>query len=73
MLVTRRFSMALLAGGALLAMGPHAGAQSSFPEREIRVVIPWNAGGSNDIMARYLQPILAEEGVNIVVENIGMR
>lgn len=47
-----------------------AAAQDSFPNKEIRLVVPWNAGGSNDIAARQLSAILAEEGVKLIVENV---
>ncbi len=30
-------------------------AADKFPEKDIQLVIPWNAGGSNDIAARQLQ------------------
>ena len=53
---------AILALGTLAAAAP-ASAQSDYPNREIRWIIPWNPGGSNDIMARFLQPLLAEQGV----------
>ena len=55
--------------GACLALPLAAQAAENFPSREIRFVVPWNAGGSNDIAARALQQILAEDGVNVVVEN----
>ena len=46
-------------------------AQSSdFPNREIRLVVPWNVGGSNDISARQLSKILASDGSTLVVENV---
>lgn len=41
-----------------------------YPNKEVRWIIPWNAGGSNDIMARYLQPLMAEQGVSMVIENL---
>lgn len=41
-----------------------------YPDREVRWVIPWNAGGSNDIMARFLQPLLAKQGLKVVIENV---
>lgn len=44
-------------------------AAQDFPAREIRFIVPWNAGGSNDIAARALQQIAAEDGVNLIVEN----
>lgn len=58
-----------LAAVATLAVTP-AFAQSNYPEREIRWIIPWGPGGSNDIMARYLQPLLAEQGLDVVIENV---
>lgn len=47
-----------------------AQAAGAFPNREIRLVIPWNAGGANDIAARQIQHIAAKDGVRIVVENV---
>ncbi|MEI2415018.1 tripartite tricarboxylate transporter substrate binding protein [Orrella sp. JC864] len=44
-------------------------AADNFPNREIRFIVPWNAGGSNDIAARALQQILAEDGITMIVEN----
>lgn len=43
---------------------------SDFPIREIRLVVPWNVGGSNDISARQLSKILASDGITLVVENV---
>lgn len=48
------------------AADPSAG----FPNKEIRFVVPWNAGGSNDIAARALAQIAAEQGVRVIVENV---
>jgi len=46
-------------------------ADQSFPKRDIQFVIPWNAGGSNDIAARQLQTIMQKQsGVNLIVENV---
>lgn len=47
-----------------------AQAQSNYPIKEIRWIIPWNPGGSNDIMARFLQPLLEEQGLKTVIENV---
>ena len=44
--------------------------QSAFPQRDITFIVPWNAGGSNDVMARALDPILRENGIRIVIENV---
>jgi tripartite-type tricarboxylate transporter receptor subunit TctC len=57
-------------GLACAAIGSAAIAGSDFPQREITFIVPWNAGGSNDVLARGLQPLLREQGFNIVIENI---
>ncbi|MGU3496646.1 Bug family tripartite tricarboxylate transporter substrate binding protein [Xanthobacteraceae bacterium A53D] len=59
-------AMAVLAG--LVAVP--AGAADKYPSREVRLIVPWNAGGSNDIAARVLAPILAESGMRIIVDNV---
>ena len=59
--------------GIVLALTPLVGwsAAKSFPEKDIQFVIPWNAGGSNDIAARLLQKIIAEQaGTTVIVENL---
>ena len=43
---------------------------NDFPVKEIRLVVPWNVGGSNDISARQLSKILAGDGITLVVENV---
>ncbi len=45
-------------------------AQSGFPQRDINFIVPWNAGGSNDVAIRALDPILREHGIKIVIENV---
>jgi tripartite-type tricarboxylate transporter receptor subunit TctC len=45
-------------------------AQSNFPQRDITLIVPWNAGGSNDVAARALDPLLREHGIKIVIENV---
>ena len=55
---------------ALFATCFAAGAADPFPSKEIRFIVPWNAGGSNDISARALAQLAAEEGVKVVVENV---
>jgi tripartite-type tricarboxylate transporter receptor subunit TctC len=60
-----------VAGAAALALASlSALAADPFPAKEIRFIVPWNAGGSNDISARTLAQIAAEDGVRIVVENV---
>src|ERR1700761_1272950 len=53
-----------------LVLGSAVFAKSNFPQREITFIVPWNAGGSNDILARGLQQILQDQGFKLVIENI---
>jgi tripartite-type tricarboxylate transporter receptor subunit TctC len=64
-MIKRRAAFALLATPAV------AQAQS-FPARSIRLVIPFTAGGSNDIVGRILAEAMAARlGQPIVIENRG--
>jgi tripartite-type tricarboxylate transporter receptor subunit TctC len=63
-------SIAALALAALIPFSAQS-AGKDFPQRDIQFVIPWNAGGSNDIAARQLQNIMQQQsGVNLIVENV---
>ena len=64
----RTAAVALTLAAALQATSGHA--QSTFPQRDITFIVPWNAGGSNDVAARALDPILREQGIKIVIENV---
>ena len=60
-------SAAALAACSLMAP---ALAQVAFPSKEIKFIVPWNAGGSNDIAARELAQLLNEQGIRMIVENV---
>jgi len=62
-------SIILACAIAALQLAP-AQAQSAYPARDITFIVPWNAGGSNDVAARALDPILREHGIKIVIENV---
>lgn len=48
------------------------GQESSYPEENIKLIVPWGAGGDTDVIARTANKYLEEElGVKIVVQNIG--
>jgi len=69
MLMKRREAMALLGGGALSLAAGSASAQD-YPNRQIRLVVPFPAGGASDLIARItaaeLQGVMKQP---VVVDN----
>jgi tripartite-type tricarboxylate transporter receptor subunit TctC len=66
----RRRGLAALAGALLPAPAVLAQGSGTFPNRPIRVVIAFAAGGNSDTMVRMIQPRLSEFlGQSVVVEN----
>jgi tripartite-type tricarboxylate transporter receptor subunit TctC len=59
--------LALSALGAMVSVTAHA----QYPERDIRVVVPWGAGGGTDAIVRKLTTLAEKEiGATMYVENI---
>lgn len=65
----------LLAAGPAVLAAPalvHAQGVGAWPERPLRLVVPWPPGGSTDTVARILQPRLSEVlGRPVIIENRG--
>src|SRR5947209_5286675 len=59
-----------LAAAMGVAVSSRAMAQSGYPDRAIRLMVPAGAGGPTDVVARILQPQLhAILGQPVVIEN----
>ena len=58
---------------ALAALAPaRAGFADSYPSRFIRMIVPYPAGGTSDVLARVLAKKMGDSlGQQIVIENIG--
>jgi tripartite-type tricarboxylate transporter receptor subunit TctC len=71
MKITRRAAQALVFG-VVTGLAGSALAQADFPNRPIRVIVPFAAGSTTDIIARAISDKMAESmGQPFVVENRG--
>src|SRR5215475_11345980 len=72
-MLNRRHLLRLAAASAVTpALTTRASAQSSFPNRYVRLVVPFPPGGGTDAIARVVSVKLSEMwGQNMVVENRG--
>jgi tripartite-type tricarboxylate transporter receptor subunit TctC len=75
MTLDRRGFLSAAAGAAAVPFSgalSGARAQGSWPERPVRLVVPWPPGGSTDGIARIIQPKLNDAlGRPLVIENRG--
>jgi tripartite-type tricarboxylate transporter receptor subunit TctC len=68
----RRHLLAAAAGAALLAMSPMVLAQDAWPNKPVKIVVPFAPGGTTDILARAMAPELTKAfGQPFVVDNRG--
>ena len=62
---------ALILAAASHAQNAPGGAAASYPTRQVRVIVPYPAGGPTDVMARLVAQHLTESlGQNFFVENL---
>jgi len=63
-------SLLLAATGFLIALTASATAQSDYPNRPIRLIIPFPAGGSNDIVGRAIAQQMGDRlGKQVIIDN----
>ncbi len=70
--MTRRYARHALCLAAAIVFPATAVAQSSYPNRPIRLIVPYPPGGSSDLLGRTVAEGLAERlGQQMVVDNRG--
>ena len=62
--------IAVLLTAAVLAAPWYGAVRAEYPDRPLRAIVPFNAGASNDTMARLIAPMLTKAlGQQVIVEN----
>ncbi|OWQ93499.1 ABC transporter substrate-binding protein [Roseateles aquatilis] len=68
--VTRRLALAAAAVAVVAAAPLHALAAQEWPNKPLRIIVPYTPGGSSDIIARAISPMLSEALKQpVIVEN----
>ena len=67
---SRREFVRLAALSAVASAAPRSGLAQAYPSRPIKWVVAFPAGGTTDLLARLLSPVLSERlGQQVVIEN----
>lgn len=70
MSILKRWKKPLLAALVPVTLSAGAWAQTDFPSKPLRLVVPYAAGGSSDVMARAISDELGKKlGQSVIVEN----
>lgn len=69
MRITRRRLLETLGAAALSGAAPHALAQAGWPNRPIRLILPFGPGSASDVLARsFSEPLSQKIGQPVVVD-----
>jgi tripartite-type tricarboxylate transporter receptor subunit TctC len=70
MLKQMRWFISATSGAFLALVALTIAAYSQYPDKPVTIIVPFEAGGANDIMARFAAPALSKElGQPVIVEN----
>ncbi|HEY4891458.1 MAG TPA: tripartite tricarboxylate transporter substrate binding protein, partial [Reyranella sp.] len=66
--ITRRATLAL--GGAALAAPSLGRADTALPDKTLKILVGFPAGGGSDVMARFIAEALKQRtGRNVIIDN----
>jgi tripartite-type tricarboxylate transporter receptor subunit TctC len=69
-IVMKKYQIALIAGACAIFMSGAASAQATWPSAPIKIIVPFPAGGTSDVIARLLgQKMTTAWGQPVVIEN----
>src|SRR3974390_2212468 len=72
MMLRRRHVLLLASAAAARLAAPRIAAAQAYPERPVRVIVPFTPGGPTDLFARLIAPGLsAQLGQQFYIENVG--
>jgi tripartite-type tricarboxylate transporter receptor subunit TctC len=67
----RRALLLAISAAAVAALAPTAPAQAKWPEKPVKIILPFGAGGVADVSARILADKLSQKfGERVVIENM---
>ena len=67
---TRRLVLTALAALACATLAPQAQAQGAYPNKTVKIIVPFTAGGSSDVQGRMLADALGKLwGQSVIVDN----
>ena len=68
---TKAFALSAIVAVSLAVTGSHPANAQSYPERLIKIVVPFPAGGPSDVAARLVtQPLSSKLGQSVIMENL---
>lgn len=69
---SRRLALVAFTGAAIFSMASQSLAQTAWPTKAVRIVVPFAPGGTTDILARAVAPELSKAfGQSFIVDNRG--